>query len=423
MNKNQRWLTSLAVFLALVTQGWIVSGGETLPEDENPVVQLYGWLQKPVDQRGDIGAQPFSDVSLTKEQVVQAKQLLWKEYQLRHIEEARQILESEKVTDGTHTMRFAAKTFGERPVGGHSLYLSMHGGGGTTSRVNDGQWENQKRLYTVEEGIYVAPRAPTDTWNLWHQGHIDDLFRQIISAYVVTDQVNPDRVFIMGYSAGGDGVYQLAPRMADTLAAAAMMAGHPNEASPLGLRNIGFTIHMGGNDSAYNRNKIAKEWGEKLDTLQSEDPDGYVHETVIHEGKGHWMDRQDAVALKFMERFTRNVNPKRVVWYQDDVTHDRFYWLAIDPDQRRGGTKVIATVADQTVELETGDFKTMAIRLDDSLVDLDQPVTIRANRKEVTRILIPRKIGTLSRTLEQTGDPRMVWPAEITVEVDLAAGG
>ena len=56
--------------------------------------------------------------------------------------------------------------------------------------------------------------------------------------------VDPNRVYIMGYSAGGDGVYQLAPRMADRWAAAAMMAGHPNDASPLGLRNItGFNHH------------------------------------------------------------------------------------------------------------------------------------------------------------------------------------
>ena len=61
----------------------------------------------------------------------------------------------------------------------------------------------------------------------------------------------------MGYSAGGDGVYQLAPRMADRLAVASMMAGHPNDASPLGLRNIGFAIHVGALDSGYNRNKVA----------------------------------------------------------------------------------------------------------------------------------------------------------------------
>ena len=72
--------------------------------------------------------------------------------------------------------------------------------------------------------------------------------------------VNPNKIFLLGYSAGGDGVYQLAPRMADRFAAASMSAGHPNDASPLGLRNIGFSIHMGNNDSAYNRNLVAEEW-------------------------------------------------------------------------------------------------------------------------------------------------------------------
>jgi len=45
--------------------------------------------------------------------------------------------------------------------------------------------------------------------------------------------------------------------MADSLAAASMMAGHPNDASPLGLRNIGFTIHVGALDNGFNRNKVA----------------------------------------------------------------------------------------------------------------------------------------------------------------------
>ena len=73
-------------------------------------------------------------------------------------------------------------------------------------------------------------------------------------------RLDPNKVYLMGYSAGGDGVYQLAPRMADRFAAAAMMAGHPNETSPLGLRNLPFTIHMGENDTPYKRNKVAAEW-------------------------------------------------------------------------------------------------------------------------------------------------------------------
>ena len=110
----------------------------------------------------------------------------------------------------------------------------------------------------------------------------------------------------MGYSAGGDGVYQLAPRMADRLAAASMMAGHPNESSPLGLRNLPFAIHVGADDAAYNRNKVAREWGEKLDKLREGDPEGYLHLTEIHPGRAHWMNREDASAVPWMAKFRRD---------------------------------------------------------------------------------------------------------------------
>src|SRR5262249_58632623 len=89
-------------------------------------------------------------------------------------------------------------------------------------------------LYKLSEGIYVAPRAPTNTWNLWHEGHIDRLFGRLIEDYIALGAIDPDRVYVMGYSAGGDGVYQIGPRLADRWAGAAMMAGHPN---PAALRN------------------------------------------------------------------------------------------------------------------------------------------------------------------------------------------
>ncbi len=63
----------------------------------------------------------------------------------------------------------------------------MHGGGGAPSEVNDQQWQNQVKLYDAPPGVgglYVAPRAPTDTWNLWHEAHIDALFSRLIEDYV-----------------------------------------------------------------------------------------------------------------------------------------------------------------------------------------------------------------------------------------------
>src|SRR5262249_22830525 len=194
---------------------------------------------------------------------------------------------------------------------------------------NDAQWANQKKLYTLEEGIYLAPRAPTNTWNLWHEAHIDRLFGRLMEDLIVLEDVNPDRVYVLGYSAGGDGVYQLAPRMADGWAAAGMMAGHPNGVSPLSLRNVPFALQVGGNDSAYARNTVAKDYGGQLDKLHAADPEGYVHLVRIHEGKGHWMDGNDSAALPWMARWTRDPVPNRVVWKQTGTPHDRSYWLAV----------------------------------------------------------------------------------------------
>jgi len=315
-------------------------------------------------------------------------------------------------------MPFFYKVSGEKPGRGRSLYISMHGGGGAPARVNDRQHENQKNLYKPEEGVYLAPRAPTDSWDLWHHAHVDRFFERLIEDMVVFEGVDPDRVYLMGYSAGGDGVYQLAPRMADRLAAAAMMAGHPNESKPLGLRNIGFALHVGAEDAAYDRNKVAREYGEQLDKLREADPGGYVHHVEIHPGRGHWMDREDASAIPWMARFRRDPAPRKVVWHQDDVTHDRFYWLAVEPGQARKGTLVIASVEGQEVRIEQADgLENLTIRLNDHLLNLDRPVQITARGKTLFQGPVTRTLATLKKTFEQTGDYRLTSPAEVAVVI------
>jgi transglutaminase-like putative cysteine protease/predicted esterase len=324
-------------------------------------------------------------------------------------------LEAMALVSGDHTLKLLRKDFGEAPEGGRSLWISMHGGGGAPAEVNDQQWRNQIRLYTLDEGIYVAPRAPTDTWNLWHQGHIDDLFDRLIETLVATEGVNPDRVYLLGYSAGGDGVYQLAPRMADRFAAASMMAGHPNDASPLGLRNLPFAIFMGGADAAYKRNEVAAAWGERLAELRAADPEGYPHRVTIYEGLGHWMDGRDAEGLPWMAGHTRDPWPKRVVWRQSGRTHDRFYWLAVGEDGRRGGALVTATVSGNTIALESEDLKAVTLRLRDGLVDLDGEIVVTAGGAEVFRGRVPRTEAAIDTSLAERNDPRSAATALLPV--------
>ena len=387
----------------------IVLIGESRSSTE-PVEALGRWLADGAP--GALVDQPFSTHALSTEEAEAATALLWADHRQR-IQRERQA-EMAGLTleiDGVR-MPFWYTTYGEKPEGGRSLWISMHGGGGAPPRVNTQQWENQKRLYQPTEGVYVAPRAPTDTWNLWHQGHIDGLFDRLIENMIVLEDVNPEKVYVMGYSAGGDGVYHLAARMADRWAGAAMMAGHPNNAQPDSLRNTAFTLHMGGEDGAYNRNEVARSWKRRLAELQDADPDGYDHWVEIHEGKGHWMDREDAAAVPWMAKRTRNSRPERIVWLQGNQLHPRFYWLATDEPKR--GARLVAERKGQVINVE-GDAS-LRIRLDDEMIDLDEPVIVMRDGEEVFRGLSPRTIGTIARTLQERGDPRGIYSAEIVLD-------
>ena len=386
-------------------------------DEASPVAALEAYLAKSTAKRPPLAEQAFAMQPLTRDQAGEARQLLEADWRKRIRKERAKEMSAGEIVIDNHTMPFFYTTFGDKPKGGRSLYISMHGGGGAPKQVNDRQWENQKHLYELEEGVYVAPRAPTDNWNLWHEAHIDALFDRLIENMIVFEDVDPNRVFIMGYSAGGDGVYQLAPRMADRLAAAAMMAGHPNEAAPLGLRNIGFTLHVGALDAAYDRNTVAAEWKDKLAKLQADDADGYKHLVDIHEGKGHWMDREDASAIAWMDEFTRDPFPKRIVWRQDDVAHNRFYWLAVDDENKKQGAEVRADLEGQAISLNSDNVEKLVVRVNDAMLDLDKPVVIRAGDEKVFEGKIDRTIGVLAKTLEERGDPKSVYDGEQEVEL------
>ena len=385
------------------------------------LTNLTAWLGIAHEQRPGLAESAFARVPLTKETAARASKLLWEDHTafLRATRAAE--LAAKAIRIGERELKFETVAFGkkeEAPAGGRSLFLSLHGGGSGPAAMNDGQWRNQVQLakaYHPTEGLYVAPRGPTNTWNLWHEAHIDPLFDRLIADLVALEGVNPNRVYVLGYSAGGDGVYQLAPRMADRWAAAAMMAGHPNEASPLGLRNVPFAIQVGANDGAYKRNEVAAEWGKKLDALQKDDADGYTHFTELHAGKGHWMDLEDRKAIPWMEKFTRNPRPDRLVWFQDDVLHFTSYWLAVPPDTARAGQEIRAERHGQTITVTAKDVPQVLVRMSDAMLDLDAPVTVRTGEKQLFAGRVPRTIATLARTLAERGDPELMFSAEIAV--------
>lgn len=374
----------------------------TLDESHRPgrVIELY-----------------WDELALTEVAASEAASRLWAAHADSIRDERTKQLEALVINAGGPDMKLLKREFGEAPESGRSLWISMHGGGGAPTEVNDQQWRNQIRLYTPEEGIYIAPRAPSNEWNLWHRAEIDTLFDHLIESAVVAWGVDPNRVYLLGYSAGGDGVYQLAPRMADRYAAASMMAGHPNDASPLGLRNLPFAIFMGGKDAAYNRNTVAEQWGKRLADLRTKDPTGYPHRVTIYPEDGHWMGGKDAEALPWMAEHTRNPWPTNVVWHQGNTTHNRFYWLAVEASSAAKGHTIRATVDGQTITIDSEDVREVELLLSDQLIDLDKPITIIANGTTVHEGEIPRTEHAIRRSLNLRPDPTMIATATITIDI------
>lgn len=379
------------------------------------VGKLKNYLKENVLE--NVADQGFADKKLTEKGAIEAEQVLLEAWKKEVKKKYHRFWVLKNFSRDGLQMKFDYRVFGELPEDGRSLFISMHGGGNAPEALNTQQWKNQIRLYEPREGVYVAPRAPWDDWNMWFKPGLDEFFDALIQTAVVEMEVNPDKVYLLGYSAGGDGVWRMAPRMADRWAAASMMAGHPGEASQVNLRNVPFMIWMGENDGAYDRNKLAVEKGRVMDSLQQAEPEGYIHETHIVKGKGHWMDRADTAAIAWMTKYKRNALPKKIVWRQEEVMRPFMYWLGVDLETARPGMAVVAELSGNEIKIEACDYPKLRIYLNDRMVDMDKPVKVTYKGKVLFEKKLARTAKCMARTLCERGDSELVFSGYVEVEI------
>jgi len=370
------------------------------------------WLARPPEQRG-----PAPRGALTSAEAQRAAAVAWDELRKTRSAAADEELSAKRLSVGDKSLKWMEKTFGDAPAGARSLWITLHGGGQGTEEENDRNWKGYYGRYEFPPGsINVAPRAPANTWDMWHVSWVDGLFDRLIADMVMRRGVNPKRVYLIGYSAGGDGVYQLAPRLADRFAAATMCAGHPNDVTPEGLRNLPFYLYMGGEDSAYRRNTVVREYSAKIDALQAADPAGYEHRLTVYPGLEHNMQGREAEAIPRMFAAQRVTWPKRVVWKH--VAHTvppRFYWLERAADAARSGEIYSARVEGQTITIETPNTGSLTLRLSDALLDLDQPVRVVAAGRTIFEAKAPRSLEAIAQSLREREDPDCVATALVPV--------
>ena len=369
-------------------------------------------------------AQQTSDFSLTKEETQTHASALVSEWKDSLREALADVVERQCLTIGNMTMPLHWQLFDEEPSDGRSLYISLHGGGGAPKEVNDQQWRNQWRLYQPANSVYLCPRAPVDAWNMHFQSEFDAFYQKIIQLGVVFFHVNPNKVYLMGYSAGGDGVWRIAPRMADSWAAASMMAGHPGDVSLVNLRNTPFMIWCGEQDAAYDRNIRCQERIHELDSLHQADNQGYQFEGHIVKGMGHWMNLEDKAALSWMAQYRRNPYPNKIVWRQEEVVRQHFYWITAPANELKRGKEVrielLKTskgIPSNTIHITHCDYSALILSFNDKMLDLDKSIKVVYQGKTLFKGKVKRSAATLRKTLYERGDSEYMFPVQIHLSI------
>ncbi|MFM1872227.1 MAG: hypothetical protein RL398_1649 [Planctomycetota bacterium] len=349
---------------------------------------------------------------------------------------------------GDCTMPFVLLKKGDKPANGWPLYLCLHGGGGNDKAegphgwsVNTREWEAQKRLFErvyQAPGLYFIPRMADDRRGRWWFAHNQRAFDEVIRKAILFEDVDPDRVYLMGISEGGYGAIRFAGNRPDRFAATGGMAA----AEPLGtsppenMRNVAMRIDIGEKDSMFDRIGLARRMGERLAELRQADPAGYDFAVNVQAGRGHGIDY--SLTPKWLADKVRSTRPNVVNWRIvpfDGQVELRHYWLGLRSRPEETPVVVRAEWSGNRLSIdarhehrgEDGETELLPVKVgrlrvlvDDELADLGAPIELVVNGRARGDVKVGRTLLTLLQTLLERWDPRGAFTAEF--EVDLGEG-
>lgn len=345
------------------------------------------------------------------------RKIAWDAYMKAPIHDSMKVnFVANKVRFEKHVSPYTVKTVGTRPANGWPLFIAMHGGGGAPQEVNDGQWRHMKIYYRdhPELGgyIYVALRAPDNSWNGFYTGYAYPLMQNLLRQFMLFGDVDPNKKFIMGYSHGGYGAYAMGPKMPDYFAGIqASAAALADGASPITLKNTAFSTMVGGKDTMYGRSKHIVDFEKKIQELRGNRTDIYpVTVQIITDHPHSGLPDRDKIADLYPN--VRNPVPLELSWRLTDKVIRDFFWLNVPSPE--SGKDFNVTCKNNCLTVTT-DLTAGSILLDSRLIDFTRPVTLELNGKTSKHKLKPN-LHTLCETLQRRGDPELAFTAELPLK-------
>jgi predicted esterase len=349
---------------------------------------------------------------------------VWKAYQAAPLhEKSKKDFEDKKVRFKEYVSAYVVREVGKKPEKGWPLVIAMHGGGGAPKEVNDQQWEQMQRYYKDHAEItgykYLALRAPNDTWNGFYDNYVPPLIVNLIGQFALFGDIDPNKIFLIGYSHGGYGAFFIGPKIPDRFAAIHSSAAAPTDGtiSALSLRNTRFTFMVGDQDTAYGRRERCEKFDKEIQKLKDDNKGEFPVEFELKKGFQH-SNLPDRDYLKEMLTYTRNVIPRHQTWEPTDSVVTDFFSLSIAKPEK--GQSVDAVIGDNTAIITTRKVKEFDLNLDGRLVATSKPLKVTLDGKTQTIELRPQ-FATLCQALVQRGDPALAYTVRVHLDTEKKA--
>ena len=357
---------------------------------------------------------------LLRENEPAARETTWETYRTAPIHtDLRRDYEARTVRFQSHVSPYTIKTVGRKPEGGWPLFIAMHGGGGAPKEVNDSQWKHMQIYYrdqpSVTGYLYVALRAPDDTWNGFYTDYTYPLIENLLRQFRLFAEVDPNKIFLMGYSHGGYGAFAIGPKMPDQFAAIHSSAAAPTdgEFDAKTLRNTVFTYMVGELDNAYGRLSRCRVVDEAIRKLRGDRTDIFPVTLEFKAGYPH-SGLPDRDKIKDMYPAVRNPIPIELTWAMTDGVIRNFFW--VQAPQPGKGQEIDAVCRDNRITVNTTKVTAASLLLDRRLVDFNRPVALEVNGRVLTRKVEP-SLRTLGQTMAERADPDLAFSARLGLDL------
>lgn len=167
---------------------------------------------------------------------------------------------------GGITLPYRQLGLNQEKDGGSVLIVQLHGG---TARGNDNMAQlNAKAVDCVEnylrshvtKAIFLLPQCAADrVWNESSKSYditMTEVLTQWLQQFIAENNIDTNRIYITGYSAGGSGAWRMVNDNTDLFASAVIAAANPIMVEAANVSKTPVYAVAGSNDNIMDANKI-----------------------------------------------------------------------------------------------------------------------------------------------------------------------